>query len=183
MLKLNNKININIQMAALTVFILSLAVGCVPSVKKSYTEEELGLRKSTLYNEESVKPSEGVFSTEGPGTGKTVERAFDNSPPVIPHDTANMLPITSTDNVCIGCHMPIVAKDVNATAIPKTHLTDPRTGKDLKGQLSGSRYNCTQCHVTQAEIPPLVKNSFKGGFRNKEGTSRSNLTDTLNDGL
>ncbi len=181
MLKLNNKINI--QIAALTVFILSLAVGCVPSVKKSYTEEELGLRKSTLYNEDSVKPSEGFFPTEGPGTGKTVERAFDNSPPVIPHDTANMLPITSAENACVECHMPVTAKDVGATPIPKTHLTDTRTGKDLKGKLSGSRYNCTQCHVTQAKIPPLVKNSFKGGFRNKEGKSSSNLIKTLNEGL
>jgi len=176
-------LNIKIKLAALMVFIIPLAVGCVPTTKKSYTEEELGLRKSTLYNEESVKPSEGFFPTEGPGTGKTVERVFDNSPPVIPHDTANMLPITSADNACVGCHMPVAAKDIGATPISKTHLTDPRTGKDLKGKLSGSRYNCTQCHVTQAEIPPIVKNSFKGGFRNKEGTSRSNLIDTLNEGL
>ena len=176
-------LKLNIKMLPVTIVMIALVAGCVPLAKKSYTEEELGLRNVTLFNEDTVEPSLGVFSAEAPGTGKTVDRAFDNSPPLIPHDTADMLPITSEDNACAGCHMPANAEETGATPVPPTHLTDARTGKDLKGKLSGSQYICMLCHSPQAEISPLVKNSFKGGFRNKEGKSRSNLIDTFNEGL
>jgi cytochrome c-type protein NapB len=172
----------------LSIFMIVSVAGCTApiqeeAVQESYTEEELGLRKVTLYNEDTVSPSQGVFPTEGPGTGKTVARAFDNSPPVIPHGTEDLLPITGEENACVGCHMPETAEGMGATPIPGSHLTDLRTGKDLDGELSGSRYHCTQCHVAQAQIPPLVTNEFEGGFRDKEGRSRSNLIDTLNEGL
>ncbi len=181
-------LNLYKGIVAVAVILIASVVGCATSVQKtavkaSYTEEELGLRKVTLYNEDSVSPDRGVFPTEDPGTGKTVARAFDNSPPVIPHGTVDMLPITNEDNACAGCHMPEDAEEMGATPVPQTHLTDLRTGKDLRGKLSGSRYGCTQCHATQAQIPPLVTNEFEGGFRNEEGRSRSNLIDTLNEGL
>lgn len=148
----------------------------------TYTEEELGLRKVTLYTEETVVPDRGVYSAEDPGTSQTVERAFDNSPPVIPHVISDFLPVTRENNMCIGCHMPDVAEDMGAVPIPKSHLVNLRTGEDLKGELSGSRFNCLLCHAPQAEIPPLVKNSFQGGFRDETGRSRSNLIETLNEG-
>jgi hypothetical protein len=45
------------------------------------------------------------------------------------------------------------------------------------------RYNCMQCHVAQVDLPPPVKSTFRGEFRNKQGKSRSNLIDTLNEGV
>ncbi len=177
-----------VAVAATVVMMVSLT-GCAASshperaAVKQYTEEELGLRKDTLYSEESVSPDRGVFPTESPGSGNTLERAFDNSPPMIPHDTTDLLPITAGNNMCVECHMPDMAESVGATPVPKSHLVDLRTGKDLEGKLSGSRYDCTLCHAPQAAIPAPVSNDFQGGFRDEQGKSRSNLADTLQEGV
>jgi nitrate reductase cytochrome c-type subunit len=47
------------------------------------------------------------------------------------------------------------------TAIPASHYTDHRldTGKIGK-TLVGARTVCTQCHVPQANVKPLVTNTF-----------------------
>jgi len=177
-----------IVVAAALLLIVSMA-GCASSshtekgAVESYTEEELGLRTDTLYSEDTVLPDRGVFPTESPGSGNTLERAFDNSPPMIPHDTTDLLPITTASNMCVECHMPDVAGDMGATPVPKSHLVDLRTGEDLQGKLSGTRYECTLCHATQATIPPAVTNDFQGGFRDEAGKSRSNLADTLREGV
>ena len=85
--------------------------------------------------------------------------------------------------MCVTCHMPDVAKDVGSTPIPKSHLVDFRTGADLNGTLAEQRFNCTQCHVPQAQTNPLVKNNFKADFsRFSDANSTSNLIDTLNQG-
>lgn len=151
--------------------------------KKVYTEEELGLRQQTLYDESSVLPVYGTPIAKEPGTSSKIERSFENSPPLIPHDITGMLPIAQTENLCMGCHMPEEAGGSGATPIPLSHLTDLDTGKDLGGELDGTRYNCMQCHVIQTNLTPAVQNMFKGGFRNEKGHYRSNLLDTLNEGV
>ena len=93
--------------------------------KKEISEEMLGLRKSTL-NDESVKPAEGDFKRASAGSSDRFERAYVNAPPMIPHDVEGLLPITSKNNQCLGCHMPDAAKGVGATAIPKSHFTNYR---------------------------------------------------------
>lgn len=150
---------------------------------KTIQEEDLGLRKETLYSEETVKPEQGVYSKAQPGTSKKIERAFENSPPLIPHDITGMLPIAITGNRCLGCHMPEEAKRRGATPVPKSHLMKLATKEDLHGRLDNERYNCMECHVQQVETAPPVKNMFKGGFKSKEEKSRSNLSDTLNEGV
>ncbi|MBI5666257.1 MAG: nitrate reductase cytochrome c-type subunit [Nitrospirae bacterium] len=150
---------------------------------KVYTEEELGLRQETLYDESSAMPVHGEPIMKEPGASAKFERSFENSPPLIPHDITGMLPIAQTENLCMGCHMPEEAGGTGATPIPKSHLTDLDTGKDLDGKLAGSRYNCMSCHVIQTELTPTVKNVFKGGFRDEKGHYRSNLIDTLNEGV
>lgn len=150
---------------------------------ESVTEEEIGIRKKSLYSEEEVQPVEGIYPKLSPGESKRFARAFENSPPLIPHDLTGMLPIAETSNMCMGCHMPKAAGSVGAVAVPRSHLVDMDTGRDLGGELDGERYNCMQCHVPQVEIPEAVENVFEGEFRDEKGKYSSNLADILNEGV
>jgi len=146
------------------------------------TEEELGLRDENLYTEKGVKPVKAEFNRPAPGQAKTFARSYENAPPLIPHSVDGLLPITKNNNACLGCHMPNVAKSMGATPIPPTHFMDFRTQKKLD-HLAQQRYNCSQCHVPQANVKPLVENKFKPDFRRPDETKRSNLIDTLNEGV
>lgn len=150
---------------------------------KEKSEEELGIRKETLYDESKVLPPHGEYGEAEPGKSKRIERAFENSPPLIPHDLTGMLPIAETNNACLNCHMPEQAKALGATALPKSHFLDMNTGKDLGVSLHGNRYDCMQCHVPQVNIPEAIKNTFKAEFRKKKDKTSSSLLETLNEGV
>ncbi len=95
--------------------------------KKEVTEEALGLRKTNLYEES--KDTEGVmadYSRPAPGQSTRFARAYVNAPPMIPHSVDGLLPITQSNNSCLGCHMPEVAAAVKATPIPKSHFINYR---------------------------------------------------------
>jgi cytochrome c-type protein NapB len=149
---------------------------------KIYTEEELGIRQETLFDERETYPAQGYKTTMEPGESERFQRSFENSPPLVPHDLTGMLPL-GREPICLDCHMPQEAVSMGATPIPKSHFTELGTGKDLKGKLDGDRYNCLQCHVTQNRISPPIANLFKGEFRDKEGRYRSNLLTILNEGV
>lgn len=146
-------------------------------------EEELGIRHESLYEERTVTPAHGAYSDKDPGASAPIGRAFENSPPLIPHDLTGMLPIAETSNMCLGCHMPEGAVGSGATPMPKSHFFDIDTGKDLEGKLDGKRYNCMQCHVPQVNIPAAIENTFKPDFRDKKDMTRSSLLDSLNEGV
>ena len=152
------------------------------TLKSVYTEEELGLRKETLYDEDTTIPVHGEINTKQPGESIRIERSFENSPPLIPHDITGMLPLED-DNICSGCHMPEEAVLSGAVPIPSSHLINLDTGEYLRGKLDGSRFNCMQCHVIQNILTPAVENVFKGEFRDAEGRFRSNLLNILNEGV
>ena len=99
--------------------------------KKVVEENVLGLRKTSLFNED-VKPVDGKFDRAAPGAAPKFERAYVNAPPMIPHSTEGLLPITQKNNQCLGCHMPDVAKGVGATPIPASHFTNYRPTTVLK---------------------------------------------------
>jgi len=173
---------------ALTIALSAIVLSCAAFVwadehKKAYTEEELGLRKETLYDEEKELPAHGEPTKKEPGESKRIERSFENSPPLIPHDITGMLPIAQTDNMCEKCHMPEEAAAAGATPIPRSHFTDLDTGKNLGNTLDGKRYNCMQCHAIQTTVTPPIKNLFKSEFRNKKDKYKSNLLDNLNEGV
>ncbi len=166
------------------VFSVSLIAGCATSPKsESVSDEELGIRKQTLFSEQEVMPFKGVYPDVQPGESERFQRAFENSPPLIPHDLTGMLPIAVTNNMCKGCHMPEVAKGMGAIPVPRSHMMDLETGKDLGGELDGKRYNCMQCHVPQVTLPAPIKNMFEGDFRDERSKYNSNLADTLNEGV
>jgi cytochrome c-type protein NapB len=167
-----------------SVGLLSCAQTMTQTKKDAYTEEELGLRQETLYDESSTVPVHGETTSKEPGESTRFDRSFENSPPLVPHDITGMLPLEGDgENICMGCHMPEEAVFSGATPLPGTHLIDIDTGKYLKGKLDGARYNCLQCHVVQNILTPAVENIFKGKFRDERGRYRSNLINILNEGV
>jgi cytochrome c-type protein NapB len=193
-MKIISKITIGLATAAL------LIVGC--SAAQSVSEESLGLRKSDLYVESNATHGDATkYSTDAAGTSQKIPRAFQDAPPMIPHDIDGMTPITIDNNQCVSCHMPEIASSVGATAVPASHLTNFRPAvamsKDGKlmyngeavdptassksnvtsiksngDKLAGARFNCTQCHAPQS-VGVAVQNNFKPDYTSKDGASKS----------
>ena len=136
-----------------------------------------------VMDEEEVKLVDINWTKPAAGEAQRYERSFENAPPMIPHDLEGLIPITADNNMCVTCHMPEVAKDVGATAIPKSHLYSIRNKKDLDGKLSDDRFNCTTCHVPQANVEAKFKNNFKPEYRDANSSQHSNLLDVLNEGV
>ncbi len=172
-----------IRKAALAA-LLAAALACAPAAgRRAVSDEEIGIRKGALTEEAAVMPAHGEYSLAQPGASTPLGRAFENSPPLIPHDLTGMLPIAETNNACLDCHMPEHAVGLNATPLPRSHFFDMDAGKDLGGELDGKRYPCMQCHVPQVNIPEPIKNTFEAEFRSAETKTRSNLIDILNEGV
>ena len=136
-----------------------------------------------VIDEDDIKLADINWTKPAAGESKRYDRSFENAPPLIPHDLEGLIPITADNNMCVSCHMPEVAKNVGATPIPKSHLYSIRNKKDLEGKLSDDRFNCTTCHVPQANVEAKFKNNFKPEYRDANSTSRSNLLDVLNEGV
>ena len=136
-----------------------------------------------VMDEEEVKLVDINWTKPAAGEAQRYERSFENAPPMIPHDLEGLIPITADNNMCVSCHMPEVAKDVGATPIPKSHLYSIRNKKDLEGKLSDDRFNCTTCHVPQANVEAKFKNNFKPEYRDANSSQHSNLLDVLNEGV
>jgi len=110
-------------------------------------------------------PTPYHYSDQFPGMSQLLPRSYSGAPPQIPHNIETFIPITSSNNLCKGCHdMPdnIGKPRVkgNATPIPNSHYIDLRNGGKKSKQLIGARTVCTQCHVPQANVAPLVDNTF-----------------------
>ena len=173
--------------------------------KKEVTEAALGLRKTNLYAEDDTTAMKVEYNTAAPGTSQKIERAFQDAPPMIPHSVEGLLPITTANNQCIGCHEPEAAKaaGIGATPIPPSHFTNFRPQHKLEGQdfsrvtdanknevaikkldkMSASRFNCSQCHAPQSTGALAVSNTFQADFSDKDGASTSTWYDNMNNDL
>ena len=180
-----------------------LFVGCNESatpagskgVGKTVTEESLGLRKTDLYSESTTEGDATRYGKSVAGSGHTIARAFQDAPPMIPHDVEGMLPITINDNQCVVCHDPMVAKDMGAVPYPSSHTTNFRpvsvaqsgantssanlSDVSIKNEhkLVGARFNCTLCHAPQSDSP-APKNNFEAVFTSENGASASSWSGT-----
>ena len=180
-------------------FILAaiFAAGCAASSQQGIDETQISYRKTPVTDEKDITPPPVEYTKAAPGTAKRFERSYENAPPLIPHSVEGLLPITAKNNACLGCHMPNVAKSMGATPISPTHFKDffaanKKKLKKYKGashidktssDIAPQRYNCTQCHVPQANAKPLVQNTFKPVFRNPKNKYRSTLLEQLNEGV
>ena len=105
-------------------------------------------------------PPERPYAGKSPGSQKTVARTFSTQPPVIPHSIEGFDEVTLHSNPCLSCHGPENYKNVKAPKTADSHFKD-RDGKVLT-EVSAARYQCTACHVPQANAKPLVANTFRG---------------------
>ncbi len=191
-----------------------ISIGCAASSGTTVSddsEKALGLRKTDLYSEKSeTAPVKTDYSRPAPGTSKKFERAYVNAPPMIPHSVEGLLPIKQGNNACLGCHMPEVAKTMNATPIPVSHFTNYRPTTKMEGdkvvkegkelgknntsdvviakakklnKLYQGRFNCSQCHAPQSKTEPLVGNTFTPDFKDASLKGKSNLIDVINEGV
>ena len=171
--------------------------------KEAYvTSEEIGYRHNDLFDEDDLILENITFPTGTPGTVGNIDRSFENAPPMIPHTMEGFVPIKASSNACLACHMPIVAAALKSTSIPKSHFTNYRpnvvennglysvdakegevTAKDLGDNLNKARYNCTQCHVPQANITVFIPNDFTIDFRTEGDNKKSNLNDNIGEGV
>ncbi len=207
-MKLENQLSVGLLTAVLLLAGCNEVSNAAPAAQKSVTqeivtEESLGLRKTDLYSEADTTGDKTAYATSAAGESKKIPRAFQDAPPMIPHDTEGMLPITISNNACTGCHLPEVAKDMGATPIPSSHFTDFRPSESIaikgvntssekmanisikpKKKLVGARFNCTQCHAPQSTGDLVVESTFKAVFSDKDGATKSSwsgsrLTDAL----
>lgn len=105
-------------------------------------------------------PPEKALLGERPGKQKPIPRTFEQQPPLIPHAMTNFDEITPEANQCLDCHSAETYKKKNAPKLGDSHFRDLRTGKVMK-EMSAARYQCTLCHVPQADAMPLVENTFQ----------------------
>lgn len=192
---------ITIGLAAATLLFVGCGNNATPAseakVAKTVSEESLGLRKTDLYSEKSETfGDEAKYNKNVAGAGYKIQRAFQDAPPMIPHDVEGMLPITISDNQCSGCHMPEVASSMGATPIPSSHFTNFRpksvaqSGNNTssanlsdisikaESKLVGARYNCSQCHAPQSGDALAVENTFEADFTSADGASKSSWSGT-----
>ena len=196
-MKLITKISIGLATSSFLIF-----VGC-STAQPTISEESLGLRKVDLYSENTVVPDETKYGKAAPSTSKVITRAFQDAPPMIPHDVEELLPITVNNNQCISCHTPGVAESLGALPFPASHTTNFRPTHKFDGekfeksidnmkneisiqethQLSSARFNCSQCHAPQSE-GQLVENTFTPEYTSEDGTKKSHWQgSTLTEGL
>jgi len=168
-------------------------------VAPTISEESLGLRKTNLYVEApDTTGVEANYSKEYPGGSHKIKRAFQDAPPMIPHDVEGMLPIKIGANQCTGCHLPKFAKEMGATPIPESHFTNFRPTNTVKNglfqkevdnyknetsikktnHLQGARFNCSQCHAPQSKGDLDVANTFKAAYTKKDGAEKSSWNDS-----
>lgn len=86
-----------------------------------------------------------------------IDRNWKLQPPSIPHSIEKDR-ISLQENSCLKCHSKENFEKENAPEIGKSHYI-ARDGSKLDHP-STRRYFCNQCHTPQADIKPLVENSF-----------------------
>ena len=169
----------------------------------SISEESLGLRKTDINEEDDTVAEKTEYRSAQPGTSTKIKRAFQDAPPMIPHDVTDFLPITRTNNACVGCHAPDIAPAMGATPIPPSHYLDMRPRHICDGvkfkksidntknetdvkkltHLSQARFNCSQCHAPQSQGNPSVENLFEANYTKKGGEFKSSWDEVVLDDL
>ncbi len=169
----------------------------------SISEESLGLRKTDIYHEDDTIAQKTEYRSAQAGMSTKIKRAYQDAPPMIPHDVTDFLPITRDNNSCIGCHAPDIAPAMGATPIPPSHFLDMRPRHTCDGvkfkktldntknetsikkltHLSQARYNCSQCHAPQSQGNPSVENLFEAQFTKEGGEYKSSWDEVILDDL
>ena len=104
------------------------------------------------------KPAKAIAKKKQKKSGDGIARNWKLQPPSIPHDIAKDR-ITLKGNTCMKCHSKANAEKEKAPPVSESHFVT----RDYKilDKLSSRRYFCNQCHTPQADVDPLVENTFE----------------------
>lgn len=131
----------------LTCFALAAALGAAAAGKVFSGK---GLRTGA--------PGMNRYTDLAPGGTAPLPRPYPGAPPLIPH-SIDGLGVTRAANDCLTCHLEggEVGDGHQAAKIPPSHFTNPYTKETKTGGVTGTRYNCLQCHAPQAvdAVPPV----------------------------
>lgn len=146
------------------VVLSTVATGSV-TAGSAIEDLNMGLSKTSVFDTPTPEPFE--YSKSKPKHSELLPRAYADLPPLIPHKVDGYLPITSDANECLDCHdePKLIGKKTKKKTVPmpRDHYVDLRSSSDeMKEDIVGARYNCTQCHVPQSGAAPLVENTFQG---------------------
>lgn len=191
----------NRLLICLTIPVLFIS-GCNSKKEANWIEDErIDMSHDLLLSDESVLTNMPEYSKIRGGESEVIQRSFENAPPLIPHRVGGFLPIKVDDNKCLRCHMPNKAPEFKAIPLPKTHFMSYRPAvmevdgvykfnepvgevfeMDL-GHFNNALFNCSQCHVPQAEVTVEIPNVFDPEYRNSSDRTRSNLKDKIGEGV
>lgn len=185
---------------SLVACIILLLCSCGKGKQELIDEDRLGIIDADVKSEETNLKEKALYGEAIPGSAETIDRAFENAPPMIPHTTDGFFPIKIENNICLQCHMPEVAESVGAIELPETHFTSLRPRMvEVNGvlqfeneseihiekldSLNSSYYNCSQCHAPQADVTIDIENLFTPEFREEFGLEKSSLQSRLKEGI
>jgi len=191
----------NRLLICLTFFALLLSA-CKNEKETNWIEDEnIDMSYDLLLSDESALTEMPEYSKIRGGESEVIQRSFENAPPLIPHRVRGFLPIKVDDNKCLRCHMPNKAPEFEAIPLPKTHFTSYRPAVvEIEGvyqfnepvgevfemnldHFNNALFNCSQCHVPQAEVTVEIPNLFDPEYRSNDDRSRSNLKDNIGEGI
>ncbi len=86
------------------------------------------------------------------------ERTWAEQPPMVPHEV-DKYRISIKNNGCLKCHSAKTYEKEKAPKVGESHFLT-REDKMLE-KVSSRRWFCSQCHAPQANLDPLVENTFE----------------------
>lgn len=137
--------------AFMTLLVFALGLSTVYSVA---TADVQSLRGASSIEENSSTPTVKDYVKDQ----EPLDRDYLQQPPLIPHQIERYT-INLKNNKCLSCHSWKNYRKHNATKISQTHF-ESRDGA-VMSNVSSRRYFCTQCHVPQANVKPLIENTFQ----------------------
>lgn len=142
---------------------LSVLLGPVAAqAGQGLADDDIGLSKTSVFEIPSPEPFQ--FNEVDTDDAKNLPRAFPGAPPQIPHEITIFLPITADQNECLECHEKpkLIGQEApGKSPMPRSHYTARWNEQgEIGTKVRGAQFQCTQCHVPQAEVKPLVGNTF-----------------------
>ena len=122
----------------------------------------MGIGEDNVFSD--ATPQAFAYSNVKAGKSEMIPLAYSTVPPLISHKIEDYLPITAEENGCADCHdrQSKIGKTEHKTGkkipMPESHYGG-FNGEGDKEEVSGARYNCTQCHVPQSDAKPLIENT------------------------
>jgi nitrate reductase (cytochrome), electron transfer subunit len=139
-------------------FVGLIGFGPIQADDQALDPDQWGLSPTSVFDVPT--PEAFGYPDTRPGSSELLPRGFPGAPPMVPHDVGGYLPITMDRNRCLTCHDDFEligkAEAEDPTPMPKSHYAET----DGRFTPSGHNHVCTQCHVPQADVPPLMGSTF-----------------------